>query len=206
MRDRLTQQLTEAGLTVNPAAAAALASYLDEIRRWNRVHNLTAITDSQAMIRRHVVESLALRPHLKGRRIADLGSGAGVPGVPLAIAEPHRHFTLIESRGKRAAFLRHVQGLLGLVNVAVEHRRVEAMTVVGSFDTLLTRALAPIPELLRLTAHLFGPETTMLALTGEQPASRLAAVDERFDIRRVDGASAALVSGALFIIASKRGR
>lgn len=206
MRQRLTQQLTEAGLTVKPAAAAALASYLDEIRRWNRVHNLTAITDPQAMIRRHVVESLALRPHLKGRRIADLGSGAGVPGIPLAIAEPHRHFTLIESRGKRAAFLRHVHGLLGLVNVAVEHRRVEAMTVVRSFDTLLTRALAPLPELLRLTAHLFGPETTMLALTGEQPASRLAAVDERFDIRRADGASAALFSGAMYIIGSKRGR
>ena len=206
MRQRLTQQLTEAGLTVKPAAAAALASYLDEIRRWNRVHNLTAITDAQAMIRRHVVESLALRPHLKGRRIADLGSGAGVPGIPLAIAEPHRHFTLIESRGKRAAFLRHVHGLLGLVNVAVHHCRVEAMNDAQTFDTLLARALAPPAELLRLTAHLFGPDTVMLVPTGEQAAGEPVAVDRRFHMRRADEAVSELIEGSLLIISRKRGR
>ena len=170
MRERLTERLAEVGLAVDPGAAEALAAFLGEILRWNRVHNLTAITDPEAMIRRHVIESLALRPLLRGRRVADVGSGAGVPGIPLAIAEPDRHFTLIESRGKRAAFLQHVQGLLGLVNVAVEHCRVEEMNDAGTFDTLLARAVAPPEELLRLTVHLFGPASVMLVPTGEQAA------------------------------------
>ena len=233
MLERLTERLADVGMSVEPVAAEALAVYLGEIRRWNRVHNLTAITDPEAMIRRHVIESLALRPLLAGRRIADVGSGAGIPGIPLAIAAPDRHFTLIESRGKRAAFLRHVQGVLGLVNVAVEHGRVEEMDGAGDYDTLLAKALAPPGELLRLTAHLFGPDTVMLAPTGKRWAAGGeigvdGAIDERsadeaFDVRRVDKASEEprvngrfeirraegeiqkLIGGSLLIISMKRG-
>ena len=201
---RLTERLAGVGLAVDPAAAEALAVYLREIRRWNRVHNLTAITDPEAMIRRHVMESLALRPMLVGKRIADVGSGAGTPGVPLAITEPERHFTLIESRGKRAAFLRHVQGVLGLVNVDVQHRRVESMNDAETFDTLLARALAPPAELLRLTAHLFAPDTIMLVPTGEQAAGATVASDERFEIRKAEGAMMDVIDGSLLIISMKR--
>ena len=206
MRESLTYQLAAAGLSVDTGQATALLKYLDEIRRWNRVHNLTAITEPSAMIRRHVVESLALRRHLKGRRVADIGSGAGVPGIPLAIAEPHRHFTLIESRGKRAAFLRHVQGLLGLVNVDVEHCRVEAINGAGTFDTLLARAVAPPTELLRLTAHLFGPDTVMLVPTGGPVVGESVGLDERFGIRRADTAVTEPIEGSVLIITRKRRR
>ena len=208
---RLTERLAEVGLAVDPAAADALARYLGEIRRWNRVHNLTAITDPEAMLRRHVIESLALRPLLQGNRVADVGSGAGVPGIPLAIAEPDRHFTLIESRGKRAAFLQHVQGLLGLVNVDVQHARVEAMNHAATFDTLLARAVAPLAELLRFTAHLFGPDTVMLVPTGELAAGepiegdRRFGLDERFEVRRTGGAGTELIAGSLLIVSRKRG-
>ena len=205
MWESLTRRLGGAGLSVDPDQAAALVRYLEEIRRWNRVHNLTAITDPDGMIRRHVLESLALRPYLKGRRVADVGSGAGVPGIPLAITEPERQFTLIESRGKRAAFLRHVQGVLGLGNVAVEHCRVESMTDNRRFDTLLARAVAPPAELLRLTAHLFGPETIMLALSAEPDPARLAELEKRYDIRRADGDPGGRVSGALLVIGLNRG-
>ena len=210
MFERLTERLAEGGLKVDPAATETLAAYLGEILRWNRVHNLTAITDPDAMIRRHVIESLALRPLLRGRRVADVGSGAGVPGIPLAIAEPDRHFTLIESRAKRAAFLRHVQGLLGLVNVAVEHCRVEEMNDTGTFDTLLARAVAPPEELPRLTAHLFGPDTVMLVPTGGQAAGERTSdgrtgVDARFHLQRAQGAVADLIGGSLLIISMKRG-
>ena len=208
---RLTERLAEAGLTVDPAVADTLARFLGEIRRWNRVHNLTAITDPEEMLRRHVIESLALRPLLAGQRVADVGSGAGVPGIPLAVAEPDRHFTLIESRGKRAAFLRHVQGLLGLVNVDVQHGRVEAMNYAANFDTLLARAVAPVPELLRLTAHLFGSDTIMLVPTGELAAGepveggRHFEMEDRFEIRRADEAGTELIAGSLLIISRKRG-
>jgi len=205
MRERLTERLAEVGLALDPGAAEALATFLGEILRWNRVHNLTAITDPEAMIRRHAIESLALRPLLRGHRIADVGSGAGVPGIPLAIAEPDRHFTLIESRGKRAAFLRHVQGLLGLVNVAVEHRRVEEMNDAGTFDTLLARAVALPDELLRLTAHLFGPATVMLAPTGELAAAEPLQADGQFELRLVEGTTTNLIGGSLLIISRKRG-
>ena len=206
MWERLTHRLASAGLPVDPAAATALTRYLDELSRWNRVHNLTAITEPDEMIRRHAVESLALRGFLRGRRVADVGSGAGVPGIPLAIAEPQRHFTLIDSRGKRAAFLRHVQGLLELSNVSVAHGRVEDMKDAGPFDTLLVRALAPLDELPRLTAHLFGPDTVMLALTGEKDRGRLTVQDERFDVRLAGGAIAGLFSGALLLIHKKEGQ
>lgn len=205
MRERLTERLAEVGLAPDPNAAEALAAFLGEILRWNRVHNLTAITDPEAMIRRHVIESLALRPLLQGRRVADVGSGAGVPGIPLAIAEPDRHFTLIESRGKRAAFLQHVQGLLGLVNVAVEHRRVEEMNDAGTFDTLLARAVAAPAELLRLTAHLFGPASVMLVPSGGQAAAEPLQADGRFELRRVEGTATNLIGGSLLIISMKRG-
>ncbi len=206
MWERLTHRLASAGLAVEPAAATALTRYLGELSRWNRVHNLTAITDPDAMIRRHVVESLALRSFLRGHRVADVGSGAGVPGIPLAIAEPQRHFTLIDSRGKRAAFLRHVKGLLELTNVSVEHRRVEDMNGTEPFDTLLVRALAPLEELPRLTAHLFGPDTVMLALTGEKDRCRVMVSDERFEVRPAGGAIADLFSGALLLIRTRQGQ
>ena len=211
MWECLTERLAEVGLAVDPAAADALARFLGEIRRWNRVHNLTAITDPEAMLRRHVIESLALRPLLAGPRVADVGSGAGIPGIPLAIVEPDRHFTLIESRGKRAAFLKHVQGLLGLVNVDVLHGRVEAMNNAATFDTLLARAVAPLAELLRLTAHLFGPESVMLVPTGEPAAGeplegdRRFEMEDRFEIRRADEAGTELIAGSLLIVSRKRG-
>ena len=205
MWERLTERLAEVGLKVDPAAADTLAAYLVEILRWNRIHNLTAITDPDTMIRRLVIESLALRPLLRGRRVADVGSGVGVPGIPLAITESRRHFTLIESRAKRAAFLRHVQGLLGLVNVAVEHGRVEEMNDAGTFDTLLARAVALPEELLRLTAHLFGPASVMLVPTGEQAAAEPLQADGRFELRLEEGTTTDLIGGSLLIISRKRG-
>ncbi len=205
MHEQLIQRLAGAGLTVDPAIALALGKYLAEIGRWNRTHNLTAITRPEAMIDRHVMESLALRPLLEGRRIADVGSGAGVPGVPLAIIEPDRHFTLIESRRKRVAFLRHVQGVLGLVNVHVEHGRVEAMNNVGTFDTLLAKAVAPPWELLRLTVHLFKPDTVMLVPTSGRLAGESLDVDKRFDIRPVDEAILDQFGGSLLRISRKPG-
>ena len=202
-RQRLDRLLAAAGLRVAPGEAAALAAYIVEIRRWNRVHNLTAVTDPDEMVRRHVIESLSLRPMLEGSRIADIGSGAGPPGLPLAIMEPHRHFTLIESRGKRAAFLRHVQGRLGLENISVKHCRVESMTDARPFDTLLARAVAPPGEVLRLASGLFGRETVLLMPVGDRVAGEPLPVDDRFDVRREE--PSAPRSGGCLLVARRKG-
>ena len=157
------------------AEAERLARYLNELRRWNRAYNLTAIVEPAAMIERHIVESLALRPWLAGERIADVGSGAGLPGLPLAIVEPARRFTLIESRGKRVRFLRHVAAALGLANVDVRHTRVEDLRETVPFDTVLARAVAPPQDLLPMIVHLTRPGSQVLVLAGKYATSAPAA-------------------------------
>ncbi len=165
MRERIVEELEKVGLTVGEAEARQLAEYLELMARWNEVHNLTGVTCEDEMIQRHLVESLAFKPYLKGDHIADVGSGAGLPGIPLAITSPGIGVTLIESRGKRARFLRHVEGRLGLRNVRVEHARAEDLTPVPAFDTVLARAVASPPELLALTRYLLAKDGILLVLT-----------------------------------------
>lgn len=200
MHERVLERLNEAGLDVRPAEAAKLADYLLLLERWNRVHNLTGIRDFDEMIERHLAESLALRGFLRGQRIADVGSGAGVPGIPLAIAEPERSFTLIESRAKRASFLSHVQGALALSNVSVEHGRVEDLRGATPFDTVLARAVAPLPELVELTAHLLGEESVLLVPTKADVDVTPSGVDDRFEIRRIERDERESLKGALIAI------
>lgn len=200
MHERVLERLNEAGLDVRPAEAGKLANYLLLLERWNRVHNLTGITDIDQMIERHLAESLALRGFLRGQRIADVGSGAGLPGIPLAIVEPERSFTLIESRAKRASFLSHVQGALALTGVIVEHGRVEDLRGTAPFDTVLARAVAPLPELVELTAHLLGDESVLLVPTRADVDVSTSGVDDRFEIRRLDGDGRELLKGALIAV------
>jgi len=165
--DLVARRLADAGFELAPEQARALARFLELLARWNRVHNLTAIRDPQAAVERHLLESLALAPLLRGERVADIGTGAGLPGMPLAIAEPSRHFTLIESRAKRVAFLRHVAGDLGLANVTVAHGRAEDLRPEQPFDTVLARAVAPPAELLALSAPLVAPKGVAVLSTTE---------------------------------------
>ena len=200
MHDRILARLDEAGLGVRPDEAAKLAEYLSLLERWNRVHNLTGLTNIDEMIERHLVESLALRALLRGRRIADVGSGAGLPGIPLAIVEPERAFTLIESRAKRAGFLRHVQGVLALTNVSVEHGRVEDLRDTAPFDTVLARAVAPLAGLVELTAHLLGEDSVLLVPTKADVDEASSGVDEEFEIRRIEKDAHKVLKGALIAI------
>jgi 16S rRNA (guanine527-N7)-methyltransferase len=165
MQSRILEKLEQAGVAVSEAEAAKLAEYLALLQQWNKVYNLTGISDYGELIQRYLVESLAFRPYLKGERIADIGSGAGLPGIPLAITTPAVEFSLVESRGKRARFLRHVQGSLGLGNVSVEHLRAEDLSVERCFDTVLARAVAPPAELIELTRHLMADDGILLVLT-----------------------------------------
>ena len=194
------ERLEEAGLDVQRAEADKLSEYLLLLERWNRVHNLTGITTATEMVERHLVESLALRRFLRGTRIADVGSGAGLPGVPLAIVETDRSFTLIESRAKRASFLSHVQGALALTNVSVEHGRVEDLRGTAPFDTVLARAVAPLPELVELTAHLLGEESVLLVPTKADVDIRTSRLDDRFEIRRIEQDEHKLLKGVLIAV------
>jgi 16S rRNA (guanine527-N7)-methyltransferase len=161
----IVRRLTAIGLPVTAEQGTALARFVELLLRWNRVYNLTGNRGAEEILDRHLVESFALRPLLRGTRIADVGTGGGLPGIPLAIAEPARRFTLIESRAKRVRFLRHVAAELPLANTEVAHGRAEHLPVEQPFDTVLARAVAPPAELLTICRHLTAPGSVLLLLT-----------------------------------------
>jgi len=158
------------------AQARALLRLLDELGAWNKAYNLTAITERSAMLTQHLLDSLSVQPDLAGSRIADVGTGAGFPGLPLALVNPARHFTLIDSSGKKIRFVAHAVRTLGLGNVEAVQRRAEDMSGVAPFDTVLARALAPLPQLLASVAGLCAPGTRVLAMKGRYPAAEIAAL------------------------------
>ena len=157
------------------AQVAKLLAHLDLLDEWNARMNLTAIRDRPSQITKHVLDSLSVRPFLRGSRIADVGSGAGFPGIPLAIVEPARHFALIESTGKKCRFLEHVQQTLGLANVEVVQSRAEAYQPRERFDTVLARAVGPLADLVEVAGRLVAGGGRLLAMKGRYPEQELAA-------------------------------
>jgi 16S rRNA (guanine527-N7)-methyltransferase len=147
---------------------------LDELSIWNRTYNLTAITERGAMIRGHLLDSLAAHVDLEGSRIADVGTGAGFPGLPLALVSPQRAFTLIDSVAKKIRFVTHAARKLSLANVTPLQLRVETLVPDVAYDTVIARAYAALPDLLVSVAGLCGPGTRVLALKGRYPADELA--------------------------------
>jgi len=167
--ERLIEDAGTLGVNLSVADATRLLRLLEELARWNRTYNLTSITQPAEMITHHLLDSLAIQRDLKGAHIADVGTGAGFPGLPLAVTNPARHFTLIDSNGKKVRFVSHAAHALGLQNVTAVHTRAEALRPDMPFDTVVARAFAPLPEMLPKVAALCGPETRVLAMKGERP-------------------------------------
>jgi len=175
---RLSAGLSELGLTLAPAQLAALATLVAELADWNTRMNLTAITDPAGVVDKHLLDSLAVLPHLKGLAVADVGSGAGFPGLPLAVADPDRRYTLIESTGKKVKFLRHAIERLELPNVDVLHGRAEALNPSQPFDSVISRALGPLSDFVRVAGHLAGRHGRLLAMKGKLPSEELKALPQ----------------------------
>lgn len=173
---RLVSDAKSMGVELTEPNAARLQQLLDELERWNRTYNLTAITKREDMVTHHLLDSLAVSPELQGTTIADVGTGAGFPGLPLAVLNPERRFTLIDSAGKKIRFVSHVAHALGLTNVEALHVRVESLRPEKPFDTVVTRAFAPLPEMLEKVAPLCGPATHVLAMKGKWPREEIAAI------------------------------
>jgi 16S rRNA (guanine527-N7)-methyltransferase len=140
---------------------------------WNKSFNLTAITEPEAMITHHLLDSLSIHPDLEGPEIADVGTGAGFPGLPLALANPQRRFTLIDSSAKKIRFVANTAARMGLTNVTALHARSEAFRPAAPLSTVVTRALAPLPRLVELVAPLCAPGTRVLAMKGRRPDAEI---------------------------------
>jgi 16S rRNA (guanine527-N7)-methyltransferase len=170
----LDRGLAELALALPPRARDLLLDYIALLLKWNRTYNLTAIRDPLSMVAHHLLDSLAVLPHLTlgaGRtRLADAGSGAGLPGIPLAIARPDWRVTLAEANQKKAAFLRQAAIELSLKNVEVHEGRVESWRPQPLFDTVIARAFAAFRDLIAACRHLLTPEGVLAAMTGVAPA------------------------------------
>lgn len=176
MAERLVHDAAALGVALTEHDAARLRQLLEELVHWNRRFNLTAITDLESMVSHHVLDSLAVHRYLHGAAIADVGTGAGFPGLPLALVNPERRFSLIDSNGKKIRFVSHAVRTLGLMNVEPLQARAETLRPERPFDTVLARAFAPLPQLLETVAPLCGSETQVLAMKGKWPQSELDAV------------------------------
>ena len=173
MNTSIEQALAKLGQELPAGATEKFATLLKELTRWNRRINLTAIRDPDEMITGHLLDSLVVRPLLQGRRILDVGTGAGFPGLPLAIAEPERAFELIDSNNRKIMFVQHVTALLGLDNVTASKARTEDYAPAERFDTVIARALGPVARLVEMAGHHVREDGVFVALKGRYPAAEL---------------------------------
>lgn len=179
-------------LELDPALATPLLAYLALLDRWNRAYNLTAIRDPADMVVKHLLDSLAMAPFVGGGKLADLGTGAGLPGIPLAIANPALQVTLVESNGKKTRFLREVVRTLPLPNARVAQSRIEALDEPGTYDAIVARALATLPLIVELGGHLLKPSGRLLAMKGAVPDQEIVALPDGW---RVEGVHPLVVPG-----------
>ena len=165
----LAHGLSEMALSLDLATQARLLQYLGLLEKWNRVYNLTAIREQEQMVSNHLLDSLVLTSHIMGTRILDVGSGAGLPGIPLALARPQCEVTLLDSNHKKTAFLRQVAAELALVNITVVSDRVESWQPPQKFDCIVSRAFAELAEFVNLAKHLLAPGGYFAAMKGLHP-------------------------------------
>jgi 16S rRNA (guanine527-N7)-methyltransferase len=173
---RLSAGLGKLGLSLVPGQVEALTALAAELADWNTRVNLTAIRDPAEVVDKHLLDSLAVLPWLRGHTVADVGSGAGFPGLPLAIADPERRYTLIESTGKKVKFIRHVVERLALPNVEVLQGRAEALKPSPAFDTVISRALGSLSDFVRVAGHLARRGGRLLAMKGKVPEAEIRAL------------------------------
>jgi 16S rRNA (guanine527-N7)-methyltransferase len=170
------------GLTLDPPTVSTLLRLVDELEAGNAQFNLTAIRDRPSMLRKHVLDSLSLQSYLRGERLADVGTGAGFPGLPLAILNPARHFSLIEATGKKARFVTQTAERLGCNNALVVHSRAETYRPLVLFDTVMARALSSLADFIGYAGHLVAPQGRLLAMKGKRPDAEISAVPKSFRV------------------------
>jgi len=181
-RQILNQGLAELAITATDKQRENLLTFIQLLEKWNKTYNLTAIRQPQEMVRLHLLDSLAVLPYMTGQRIADIGTGAGLPGIPLALFLPDVEFVLLDSNHKKTRFVQQAILELQLKNVSVYHGRVENFKPEILFDTVISRAFTHSAEMIKLTGHLLTDNGVFLAMKGQQPQQELASINLPYTI------------------------
>lgn len=173
----LASGITQMGLDVSRETQDKLLAYMALLQKWNKVYNLTAVREPKEMVTLHLLDSLSVLPHIQGNRLLDVGSGAGLPGIVLAIVNPELKVTTIDTVQKKAIFMRQVKGELDLHNLEVVHARVESYQAVEKFEMIISRAFSEIALFVNLTKHLLAEHGVWLAMKGQIPHLELNELD-----------------------------
>jgi len=182
---QLDHGLAGLGLTLSAQARRRLLQYLALLTKWNRIYNLTAIREPSKLVSHHLLDSLSVLPHLDGPSVVDVGSGAGLPGIPLAVAKPEWRFALLDSNHKKAAFLRQAVLELNLENTQVVTDRAEHWRPVPGFDVAISRAFSDLPGFVETAQHLCRPGGILAAMKGIHPDEELAQLSPDVRIQKV---------------------
>lgn len=182
MQALLDDGLARLGISASPEQREQWLGYVRLLDKWNQAYNLTAVRDPRDMIRRHVLDSLAVAPHVHGRRLLDVGAGAGLPSIPLAILWPDRAITALDSNGKKTRFMVQAKEALHLANLAVAQSRVEDFHTETPFDGILSRAFASLADFVTGSEHLLAPGGQFLAMKAGTEAAELSALPKRYKV------------------------
>jgi len=185
-RTILESGLNTLNLPHTPEQTEKLLAFIKLIAKWNKAYNLTAVRNNEDMTRLHILDSLAILPHIEGKRVIDIGTGAGLPGIPLAICLPEVEFVLLDSNAKKTRFVQQVILELKLKNVSVIHSRVEDYQPEQGFDTITTRAFSSLPDMVKMTAHLLSPNGVLLAMKGQIPEAELAEMNTHTTLIKIN--------------------
>lgn len=181
---RLAEGINRLGLEIDSATQEKLLAYGALLMKWNKVYNLSAIRNEDAMVDLHLLDSLSILPHVAHvKRVADIGSGGGLPGIPLAICRPDCEVALVETVGKKTSFLLQVKAQLGLANLSVHNLRVENFKPAEPYPAISSRAFASLADFIGLTTHLLAPGGEWIAMKGLYPEDELAALPEGIRLR-----------------------
>ncbi|EAB4112413.1 TPA: 16S rRNA (guanine(527)-N(7))-methyltransferase RsmG [Salmonella enterica subsp. enterica serovar Narashino] len=186
MLNKLSRLLADAGISLTDHQKTLLVAYVDMLHKWNKAYNLTSVRDPNEMLVRHILDSIVVAPYLQGQRFIDVGTGPGLPGIPLAIVLPDAHFTLLDSLGKRVRFLRQVQYELKLENITPVQSRVEAYPSEPPFDGVISRAFASLNDMVSWCHHLPGEKGRFYALKGQLPGDEIASLPDNFSVESVE--------------------
>lgn len=184
LSQKISRILGTLKLPIDAYTVAQCETYLMGLHKWNKTYNLTAIRDLDEMLIKHLADSLAVNPYVHGCRIIDVGTGGGLPGIPLAIINPDKDFTLLDTVGKKVTFLKQIVHTLGLKNAHPVQARVENFEPETPFDSVITRAFDSICGMLSVTKHLVGKDghAQFLAMKGEVPTDELANLPKEFEV------------------------